>query len=434
LLDARARTQHLAGQLPLTPGADLRWLGLTETYAPVAVDTAGVVRCLLGTGPGSWGPSGGSSGEWVPVMSMQEEEVEARGPLWIVHAKSGALMCAEVGESCQEPKPPAPEPEPAVLLAEAQLPHDIQMPERVFGHGTALREVAWRLPIGSVAVAGAAAEEAMRRHLLANYASRMAEAGILLKEGAVDAGAKKMSFQLFGVLAKAGEVERALDIARHSLATGAAGAKLLDMARQFAERAGHRRLADEVAALPRLSDTSAPLTATPATAHGTAPPASSPAKTLRRELPPLFEPGELSNSNVENSPQKAQQASVERLKATMKPVATLATEVSPTRKKNHSNPTPFNNSMATATSQETSTTVTTSLSQSALPSAAAIPRDVAAPSVPNPFARQRPASSKLQQVPHLLRDALGAGNGMRRMPTSAGAAGEPATKMAKVGA
>merc|ERR1719359_1559895 len=80
-LDVRSRSQRSCGRLPISTGARLRWIGLSEEFAPVCIDTAGVVRALLGTGPGSWGPAGGGGGEWVPVLSLAEEEQRV-GPLW----------------------------------------------------------------------------------------------------------------------------------------------------------------------------------------------------------------------------------------------------------------------------------------------------------------------------------------------------------------
>jgi len=88
---------------------------------------------------------------------------------------------------------------------------------------------------------------------------------------------------LFGQFVKAGEVERALDVARHSLAVGTGGSKLLTKAQEFAERAGLHKLADEVAALPRVTPAGAAATPAPAPAAAAAPREA--LRPARQELP-----------------------------------------------------------------------------------------------------------------------------------------------------
>lgn len=296
LLDVRSRSQRSAGHLPLSPGARLRWVGLSTELAPIAIDTAGQVRVLLGTGAGSWGPAGGGA-EWAPMLSLAEEESKV-GPLWAVHAEKGVLYCAELGFDATAPQPRMTSSSETAEVSQG----DDGVP--AYGYGFQLREFRWHLPLGAVAGVGGLAEEALREQLVAHHAGVTAIAG-LLPPGEVTSAAlaqskgwKSKAFILYGEFVKAGELERALDVARSFLAAGEGGSRLLTFAQDFAEKAGHFKLADEIQKVPRVqvTDSAPPVAATPtpapqattasAGASQTAP------KVVHRELPPLFEPGE----------------------------------------------------------------------------------------------------------------------------------------------
>mmetsp|Transcript_130567 Transcript_130567/g.226953 ORF Transcript_130567/g.226953 Transcript_130567/m.226953 type:complete len:711 (+) Transcript_130567:46-2178(+) len=451
LLNVHDRSQRAAGRLPLSPGARLRWLGLSAELAPVSVDTSGVVRVLLGSGPGSWGPAGGGGGEWVPVASLAEEEAEA-GPLWTVHAERGALFCAELGSEGFEPEPEVAE--------QGLTPH--------FGHGCSLREVRWRLPVGPLLNLGSTAEEVLREQLLARHVEETSAAGLLCESKAagmatLSKGWRTRAFNLFGQLAKAGEVERALDVARSFLAAGAGGSRLLTFAQDFAEKAGLFKLADEVAALPRLaaesnvgSSTGFGAALPPTRARSVIPQAVP--KVQRQELPPLFEPGEVERekSGSQESaaisgstptspsasptapPAPTPSASPTAARASpvsnaTKPAATSASRASSIRGLLGKGPAEAVSVSAASDGQQVDATST-----SAPPAVISTPPAPAPPPVSaNPFARKRPGLAKPAQTPHLLRDALGGGASRRAPPTpmgaSPGAGGEPPSKVARTG-
>merc|ERR1712196_142707 len=98
---------------------------------------------------------------------------------------------------------------------------------------------------------------------------------------------RSKAFFLFGQLVKAEEVERALDVARTYLMGGAGGSRSLQMAQTLAERAGLRKLADEIVKLSQSASV------VPGDVRPVATPqASTAARGNRRSLPPLFQPGE----------------------------------------------------------------------------------------------------------------------------------------------
>lgn len=241
LLDVKTRSQRSAGRLPLSRESRLRWLGFTTELIPLAIDSVGVGRALLGTGAGSWGPSIGGGGEWTPVLSLADEEARV-GPLWAVYSSKGVLYCAEAGLDAEEPQPEFKENASQTDVLQTVL----------YGQGAALVEVAWRLPLGPLVACGALAEQAMREQLLARHVEEMNASGALLDETLAGAkNWKSRALTLFAQLLKVGEVERALDVAK-ALLVGAGGTKLLQFARDLAERDGQRRLADEVAALANM--------------------------------------------------------------------------------------------------------------------------------------------------------------------------------------
>jgi hypothetical protein len=414
LLDVRTRSERSSGRLPLSPCARLRWLGISAELAPVAVDTFGQVRVLLGTGAGSWGPVGGGA-EWVPMLSLAEEESKV-GPLWAVHAAKGILYCAELGQESSAPEPGQPVP---VMPDEGGL----SMPS--YGHGYSLREFRWHLPVGPVSGVGSAAEEALREQLLAHHAGVTASAG-LLPAGEATAAAvaqskswKSRAFSLFGQFVKAGELERALDVARSSLAIGEGGSRLLTFAQDFVEKAGHYKLADEIAKVPRILHAGDPAQAAVSAsvptiavepkvaATPTALPQAVP-KVLNRELPPLFEPGEGADSTLKAASQEAVQE--------------------------HGGNSPGIDSKPAAqpVADEVATFLATAPSPSALfaeqPSSKQPPE--VARTTSNPFARKRPTNNAPSQTPHLLRDALS--GGVRRPATPLGTTTtESAAKVAR---
>lgn len=252
LLDVRGKTQRSSGYLPVSEGAGLRWLGISRELVPTSVDTKGVVRALVGSGPGSWGPVGGGGAEWVPVGNLADEE-ERLGPLWVVHAARGSLFCAVVGKAREEPLPQSRaidlKGDGSRCFDDSTTPH--------FGTGASLKEVQWRLQLGAgAAVCGAVLEDTLRQELLGRHIDEMIAAGLLPKDwqSTADAVAKAWRSKpmfLFGTLVKRGEVERALDVATNFLhTTGGGGPLLLGKARQFAEAAGQHKLADCIAEIP----------------------------------------------------------------------------------------------------------------------------------------------------------------------------------------
>jgi len=409
LLDVRAHTQRAFGRLPLSPASRLRWIGISTELAPVAIDTAGVVRALLGAGPGCWGPANSGCGEWMPVLSLAEEESRC-GPLWTVSAGQSALYVAEIGADAMEPQPAeldllaAASPTEGALdnkeLETSDAPAVTPAPP-TFGHGAGLRKLDWKLPLGPVAAAGDAAEQALRDHLFARHAEELSAAGLLGSNATASTAAlvktwRQSSFQLFCKLAKAGEVERAFDVARNMFGTGAAQSKSLELARVFADRAGLHKLADKVAAIHRQEAGSQQAVAKAA-------PQTVPRTTRPQAMRPLFSPGE-----AENAAQVSQEATPPHppsaASVPSKPAGTPA-----------SSP-PSLPASTPAPSQDTPEPSKVAAAQS-VAAATAAPTAARA----NPFAKKRaPNSSALGgAAPHLLRDALG------------GTGGEPASKMSK---
>lgn len=352
---------------------------------------------------------GGGGAEWVPVMSLAEEEARV-GPLWAVHAGRDSIFFAEVGLEAAEPQPPALDGEGAATMlpedvADAEAlglaPVNLDPPAACFGHGAPLRELQWQMPVPRAAVAGVAVERAMLDQLLARHADEMVACGITPRGdvAGLSLAWMKQSLSAFGELVVAGEAERALDVARFYLA-GAASSKPLNSAVAFAEKAGNHKLADRVTRLPRIvmqdpsSSPSAVNNAGLFTQH------SVPRTLACRELAPLFEPGEL-DAEVPSS--KEGEDSI----AEVPPALAQAPAPAP----------------APVSSPAKVAAIPTINESSAPASAAASP---AAPRV-NPFARTKPRATGSAQEPHLLRDALG--GGARR--AALGSAGEPPAKAAK---
>jgi hypothetical protein len=70
--------------LPLTPGAILRWLSLTDCFTPVTLDSAGVLRI--------WSAAYG--GSWTPALDKQSSGEEN---FWPVAVAGGALRYVACG-------------------------------------------------------------------------------------------------------------------------------------------------------------------------------------------------------------------------------------------------------------------------------------------------------------------------------------------------
>lgn len=424
LLDVSSRTQRAAGRLPLSPQARLRWLGFSDEAIPMTIDSNGTARALLGSGPGAWGPAGGSGGEWTIVLQLQSEESRV-GPLWAVRAQAGVLFCAEVGSESLEPQPLTAPGKPGNLEA-SNGEQGLTAEVRRFGHGTLLREFTWDLGLGPVVACGNLAEATLREQLLTRHMEEMASASVLSQVERDQAAAlakswRSKGFGLYGKLVKAGEVERALDVARHFIAVGGAS-KPLSFAQDFAERAGCYRLADEVAALPRVSSdaprlqTESHVTARPEV-HATAVP-----KVVPRELPPLFESGEGEAAGKGVSSDSRRASDVES-GSSRDPTPNLSSATSTLAAPDHSPPIvekmPGSVVVKGAAAHQSSHSAGSSVptGQLSLPAATAA-------ATTNPFARRQKQASV--QAPHLLRDALG--TGIRRLPSAqlAGVAGNPA--------
>jgi len=224
LLDIGARSQCAAGRLPLSPGARLRWLGLSSELVPLAIDSRGVVRALIAAGPGSWGPAGGGGGEWTVVLQLAPEEARV-GPLWTVDVRHNVLLVAELGPEALEPLPAElPEGLPGGLPpadAAAAAAEGLVAPglERAFGHGAPLREIAWQLPLGPLSNCGNVVESALRESLMARHLEEVVSSKALSAvEGAKALAAAsnarlKAALTLYVQFVKGDEQERALDVA-----------------------------------------------------------------------------------------------------------------------------------------------------------------------------------------------------------------------------
>lgn len=88
-----AKERLASGRLPLSAGASLRWCGFSSEALPLALDSAGQLRCLTRSGEAAYG-------EWVPAA-----ELEGSGErLWPVHAEKSSLFCAELSKAFAEPR------------------------------------------------------------------------------------------------------------------------------------------------------------------------------------------------------------------------------------------------------------------------------------------------------------------------------------------
>jgi len=275
-----------------------------------------------------------------------------------------------------------------------------------FGQGSTLRELPWRLPVGPMTIATGAVEEALRERMLAKHLEDIDGAGIPLTtewSGGPSKTWRSKAFKLFGEFVKAGEMERALDVARIFLAAGgASGVKILDMAQKFAERAGQHKLADEVASL------SSHVVDPVGDAVGDA---ARPATTIesplpdRRKLPPLFRPGELDDEGQGSYAAKAVAA------GTMEKAVMPAEGEASIGKVDASSPAP------TAHEEDDSRRLSKPSSEGLgdnPPQAASEGTAHVEVPVANPFARKRPQAPANSRPTHMLRDAMGLGVSSKR--------------------
>lgn len=359
VLETKKRVEVAAGRLPLSPAARLRWIGFSEDLVPMAIDTAGVVRALLGSGAGSWGPQSGCGAEWTPVLSLAQQEAEL-GPLWTVQAKQGAIVFAEVGLEAKEPQP---QQEDAARTG-AEVATGSEESSVYFGvqSNCQLRTIPWYLPLGAFPTGGDLIQTAFQEQLLSRHIQDMAAMDLLPESDSLEKRCKMSSLKLFSHLATHDEVERAHHVAQFVLASLSGSSKVLSMAQQIAEKANQYQLSDKVGAVPvkevkaevRQVSASVPLAA-------------------RTAAPPLFAPGEFEEpEKPEAAPTPKDEDSQEPAKAPMQePVKEPA--------------------------QPTSGTPSTAGKPEAPMSTG--------PVASNPFARKRPAGAA--RAPHLLRDALG---------------------------
>lgn len=235
LLDTKSRSERTAGHLPLSEGALLRWVGFTEEMVPVAIDTMGVVRALLGAGAGSWG-SHHLGAEWTQLLSLDTEE----GELWAVNATSNGLVVVEVET---EPCPPHAK----VLAGEVHT----AAAEFGFGGLKPTRTIPWFMPLGAFPSGGEAIEFTFREQLLLRHQQALLTSDLqdASRVETVEKKYKTSVLKLFTHFAKSGEVERAHHVAQFYLAKVNGGDKVLEMACKLAESAKQYKLADEITSL-----------------------------------------------------------------------------------------------------------------------------------------------------------------------------------------
>mmetsp|Transcript_58150 Transcript_58150/g.138395 ORF Transcript_58150/g.138395 Transcript_58150/m.138395 type:complete len:638 (-) Transcript_58150:142-2055(-) len=381
-LDVKTRAKLAMGLLPLSPHSRLRWLGLTAELAPISVDTAGVVRALLGLGHGSWG-SAGCGGEWVPVLDLAAEE-DRNGPLWAVYAKQGALYCARQNDEQEEPLPSILEEPEEALLEGMRRPR--------YGRGAALVEKTWCIPLGPIPAVSISMGEALAENMLARHARAMCD------RGHMDLAASSKLLQpvdkflmAYEELLNSDQLERARDCAYSLLADG--GSQALNQARSLAEKAGHRKLADEVAALLRRAQEPEQVTLQVGSfTLQTAP------RVVHRELAPLFsDDSMLQKENKAASPSGIPAAAAGRLPA---PSQTGVTSVQPVPPESRPLIEAGQTSPIHASPQNTENSA---LLETGVKAA-------------NPFASSKRKLASAAPAPHFLRDALGA-SGARRTPS-----------------
>jgi len=204
LYGVSAKERLAAGSLPLSPSATLRWIGFSAEALPLALDSAGTLRALaLSSGAPSLAP-----GEWLPVASLPE----GGSGLWPVRAEDGALHCAELTKTGRPTQK--------------------------------LQPVRYCLPLG---VETQAAERVLRQNFLSEHLRFALEAHILptparhiankvARQRRERGGEGRLVSKLFDSLAKAGDVEQALEVARHFFGCVAIAASSSEGAKQLQEQ------------------------------------------------------------------------------------------------------------------------------------------------------------------------------------------------------
>lgn len=76
--------QLASGSVGLSPGATLKWLAVSDSCAPVTLDSAGVLRL--------WSAAFG--GSWLPVATHDSLPDEHFWPLGIMHGELRYTACA----------------------------------------------------------------------------------------------------------------------------------------------------------------------------------------------------------------------------------------------------------------------------------------------------------------------------------------------------
>jgi len=282
---------------------------------------------------------------------------------------------------------------------------DTKAVAETYGHGGSVtqRNIHWRLSLGPMPVASVAIEAVLREKFLAKHVEVMEAAGIS-SPGATPTNWEKSAFQLFGHLAKAGEVERALDVARCCLTNGAESSRALLLAQAFAEKAGYHRLADQIATLTRpkpgassraadddtvsVGATKEPLFKETVKSAATVPAA------MRRELPQALKPKELP-PQVEPAAMPPQPVKPKEQPPQVEPAAELRV-LAPEGVQSMSGP-----------------RVEQAKPSQPVPSPSRAPSEGATiTQVKNPFARKRPLCQPTGAgAPHMLRDAIGGNTG-----------------------
>lgn len=396
LLEVSSRSQRAAGRLPISACARLRWIGISDEFAPVTVDTDGVVRALLGSGPGSWGPANGGGAEWT-VLHQFSQEIAQGGLVWMVGCRHSSLLVACAGDKvapgeCQvEPQPP--EVIGGVGLSASQEKVDIVPGERNFGFGAPLREIPWTFSFGQLASAGPLLVNAVRESTIARHVE---DVGFACEEGGEKVVRESRSSRfksalfLFASLIKSGEQEKALDVVSNLIAV-AGGSGPLANAQALAERAGLLKLADRIADLPRI-----PWSAIAANAGIVAKPGTRVPEQASR---PLFDPGEGEETQDKSRTRISEAAQMTPPRAKENPEARIDTTPSP------------NLADSTLNFGQVPVMSKSAPAQAAAASDAPAPAPVApAAGSSNPFARRQQRSPQATKTPHLLRDALGGGS------------------------
>lgn len=270
------------------------------------------MRALLAAGPGSWGPASGGA-EWMPVLSLSSEEQRLGSPLWAVYANGTSLFCTEIGPDGLEPKPPKiVEDLMSTTTAAAAIVANKASENTVVAEAAAaalalaansgsepmpkLREIPWKMPVGRLpAHSTKNVQDLLLAHHLAKYAGQVGSCGLLKRdELGTSRMAQSTALGVFKQLMGAGELERALDVARGFIMDGGPASSMLcafakDL-RLRAHMAEYHRLADEVVILCQACAPSA--SKAPVARAGGEEALAASTRSSTPAIRPLFEPGE----------------------------------------------------------------------------------------------------------------------------------------------